>query len=302
MADMPAFTGFYTKSGSLFPVLFVTVACGAISGFHSLVSSGTTSKQLDNEKHALPIAYGSMLIECVLGICTVCAVGYVWKNFASGEMTNPMQVFSYGIASMVASIPGLSGVQNVLQTMLILAISVFCLTSLDTATRLARYTFQEFWLDEGETVAETTGYKKVLTNPLFATAVTVVVGVGLGMTGYLNIWPLFGASNQLLAAVGLLAVATWLGKVGKNNKMFYFPMVFMLVVTVTSLTQTIFNNVNALNAGTVTGGVGWAVARTVIAGVLIVLALILAADSIRTMVRQKKAKGVKAEKTAESAA
>ncbi len=116
------------------------------------------------------------------------------------------------------------------------------------------------------------------------------------MTGYLNIWPLFGASNQLLAAVGLLAVATWLGKVGKNNKMFYVPMVFMLVVTVTSLSQTILSNVNALSSGAVTGAeVGWSLARTVIGAVLIVLALILAYDSIRTMMRQAKER--KAEKT-----
>ncbi|MBB5182477.1 carbon starvation CstA family protein [Catenisphaera adipataccumulans] len=290
IASMPMFTGFYNETqGYLFPALFVTIACGAISGFHSLVSSGTTSKQLDNEKHALPIAYGSMLIECVLGICTVCAVSYIWTKYAGGEITNPMQVFSIGIASMVASIPGLSGTQSFLQTMLILAISVFCLTSLDTATRLARYTFQEFWLDEGETVADATGYKKVLTNPYLATIITVVLGIGLGMTGYLQIWPLFGASNQLLAAVGLLAVATWLGKVGKNNKMFYFPMIFMLIVTVTSLTLTVRTNVANLSSGLATDP-GWDVARTIIAVVLIVLAIILAIDSLRTIVKQNKAK------------
>jgi carbon starvation protein len=296
ISDMPAVTSFVVTNSSgttqyLFPALFVTIACGAISGFHSLVSSGTTSKQLDNESQALPIAYGSMLIECVLGLCTICAVGYVWKEFASGTVTNPMQVFSYGIASMVASIPGLSGLQGVLQTMLILAISVFCLTSLDTATRLARYTFQEFWLEEGETVKDVTGWRKVLVNPVFGTVVTVVLGIGLGMTGYLKIWPLFGASNQLLAAVGLLAVAAWLGKVGVNNKMFYIPMIFMMVVTVTSLTQTIMSNVASLTSGAVVGAdVGWSVARTVIAAVLIVLAVILAIDAIRTMINQHKAK------------
>jgi carbon starvation protein len=288
IGSMPAFTGFYTDSqGYLFPALFVTIACGAISGFHSLVSSGTTSKQLDNEKHALPVAYGSMLIECVLGICTVCAVGFVWSAFKSGDMTNPMQVFSVGIASMIASIPGLAGVQSFLQTLLILAISVFCLTSLDTATRLARYTFQELWLDKGETVADARGWKKIVTNPLFATVLTVVLGVGLGMTGYLKIWPLFGASNQLLAAVGLLAVATWLGKVGRKNKMFYIPMVFMMVVTVTSLVQTIIRNVNDLTGGMSTDP-GWDVARTIIAFLLIVLSIVLAIDSIRTMIRQSK--------------
>ena len=286
---MPAFTGFFNeKQGFLFPALFVTIACGAISGFHSLVSSGTTSKQLDNEKNARPVAYGSMMIECVLGLCTICAVGYLWSQYQAGDVTNPMQVFSIGVSQMVATIPGLAGTQTVLQSLLILAISVFCLTSLDTSTRLARYTFQELWLAPGETVADAKGYKKLLVNPVFGTAVTVVLGVGLGMTGYINIWPLFGASNQLLAGVGLLAVATWLGKVGKNNKMFYIPMIFMMVVTVTSLVQTVIKNVTALTSGACPD-FGWSVARTIIAVLLVVLALILCFDALRTMMKQKKA-------------
>nr|WP_027871879.1 carbon starvation protein A [[Eubacterium] cellulosolvens] len=290
MAKVPAFTGFFNETqGYMFPALFVTIACGAISGFHSLVSSGTTSKQLDNEKHALPVAYGSMLIECVLGLCTVCAVGSLWDKFSSGEVTNPMQVFSMGIAHMVAAIPGMAGTEKVCQSLLILAVSVFCLTSLDTSARLARYTFQELWLGTGETVDSVEGYKKVLTNPYVATVVTIVLGVGMGLTGYINIWPLFGASNQLLAAVGLLAVATWLGKVGKNNKMFYIPMVFMLCVTVTSLIQTAIKNIKVMTGG-VTADFGWSLARTVIAVLLVVLALILAADSIRTMIKNAKEK------------
>jgi carbon starvation protein len=119
--------------------------------------------------------------------------------------------------------------------------------------------------------------------------VTIVLGVGMGLTGYINIWPLFGASNQLLAAVGLLAVATWLGKVGKNNKMFYIPMVFMLCVTVTSLIQTAIKNIKVMTGG-VTADFGWSLARTVIAVLLVVLALILAADSIRTMIKNAKEK------------
>lgn len=290
ISSMPAFTSFVlTKAdGSknyLFPALFVTIACGAISGFHSLVSSGTTSKQLDNEKHALPVAYGSMLIECVLGLCTVCAVGYLWKDFSAGTITNPMQVFSIGIASMVAALPGLAKAQPVIQSLLILAISVFCLTSLDTSTRLARYTFQELWLEPGETVDDAEGFKKVLVNPYFSSILTVVLGVGLGMTGYINIWPLFGASNQLLAGVGLLAVATWLGKVGKKNKMFYFPMIFMMVVTITSLIQTIISNVRVYASGASQDPV-WDIVRIVIAFLLVVLALILAVDSIRTLKKQ----------------
>lgn len=287
MSAMPAFTGFYNKTqGYLFPALFVTIACGAISGFHSLVSSGTTSKQLDNEKHALPVAYGSMMIECVLGLCTICAVGFLWNKFADGSITNPMQVFSVSISSMVATIPGMARFQTVLQSLLILAISVFCLTSLDTSTRLARYTFQEFWLTDGETVADAKGIKKILTNPILATAVTVVIGIGLGMTGYLNIWPLFGASNQLLAGVGLLAVATWLGKVGKENRMFFIPMIFMMIVTVTSLVQTILKNYQAITSGAAASDLGWSVARTVIAVLLVILSLILAVNSIRTLISE----------------
>ena len=292
--DIPAFTGFKdtlaptgSSLGFMFPALFVTIACGAISGFHSLVGSGTTSKQLDNEKNARPIAYGGMLIECALAIVSLCAVGYIWSRYADGTTVVPTAVFATGISEMVATIPGLGGSTHVLYSLLVLTVSVFCLTSLDTATRLARYMFQEFWLEPGQTYKEATGYKAVLTNPVVSTVITVVLGIGLGLTGYSKIWPLFGASNQLLAAIGLLAVATWLGKVGKNNKMFLFPMVFMLIVTITSLVQTLIANFKGLGAGV---GIGWCVARIVLAGLLVILALILAFDGFKTLANQKKAK------------
>ncbi len=292
--DIPAFTGFKdtlaptgSSLGFMFPALFVTIACGAISGFHSLVGSGTTSKQLDNEKNARPIAYGGMLIECALAIVSLCAVGYIWSRYADGTTVVPTAVFATGISEMVATIPGLGGSTQVLYSLLVLTVSVFCLTSLDTATRLARYMFQEFWLEPGQTYKEATGYKAVLTNPVVSTVITVVLGIGLGLTGYSKIWPLFGASNQLLAAIGLLAVATWLGKVGKNNKMFLFPMVFMLIVTITSLVQTLIANFKGLGAGV---GIGWCVARIVLAGLLVILALILAVDGFKTLANQKKAK------------
>ena len=270
----------------IFPVLFTTIACGAISGFHSLVGSGTTAKQLSNEKDAQPIAYGGMLIECALAIISLCAVGFIWANYASGETVTPTVVFATGISKMLGSIPGLAGTENVAYTLLVLTVSVFCLTSLDTATRLARYMFQEFWLEPGQTYKDAVGYKKVLTNPLVATLITVVLGITLGLTGYANIWPLFGASNQLLAALGLLAVATWLGKAGKNNKMFYIPMIFMLIVTLTSLVFTLQSNILAISAGG--AGLAWCYVRVILAALLIILAIILAVDSIRTMAKQKK--------------
>ena len=291
--DIPAFTGFKdtvaptgTSLGYMFPALFVTIACGAISGFHSLVGSGTTAKQLNSEKDAQPIAYGGMLIECALAIISLCAVGYIWANYASGETVTPTVVFATGISKMLGSIPGLAGTEKIAYTLLVLTVSVFCLTSLDTATRLARYMFQEFWLEPGETYKDVTGYKKVLTNPFVATLITVVLGIGLGITGYANIWPLFGAANQLLAALGLLAVATWLGKAGRNNKMFYIPMAFMLIVTITSLCFTLKSNVLGIMAGA--EGVTWCLVRAVIAALLVVLAVVLAIDGIKTMMNQKK--------------
>ncbi|MCF2682677.1 carbon starvation protein A [Faecalicatena contorta] len=291
--DIPAFTGFMdtvaptgTSLGYMFPALFVTIACGAISGFHSLVGSGTTAKQLNSEKDAQPIAYGGMLIECALAIISLCAVGYIWSSYSAGETVVPTAVFATGISKMLGSIPGLAGTEKIAYTLLVLTVSVFCLTSLDTATRLARYMFQEFWLEPGETYKDVTGYKKVLTNPFVATLITVVLGIGLGITGYANIWPLFGAANQLLAALGLLAVATWLGKAGKNNKMFYIPMAFMLIVTITSLCFTIKGNVLGVMAGG--EGTTWCLIRAVIAVLLVALAIVLAVDGIKTMMNQKK--------------
>lgn len=277
-------TGVFT-TGTAFPALFVTIACGAISGFHSLVSSGTTAKQLDNEKHAQPVAFGSMLIECAVAVISLCAIGFVWAAASDGTYASPTQVFAGGLSAMIATFA--PGMQNIMYQMLILAVSVFCLTSLDTATRLARYMFQEFFLDQGETAKDATGYKKVLANPYVATTITVVLGVSLGMTGYTKIWPLFGAANQLLAAVGLLAVCTWLGSVGKNNKMFFVPMVFMLAVTICSLCQTIKAKMTAYFSGAADG---WALVQSVIAVFLVALSVVLAVIAAKTLIEQHKNK------------
>ncbi len=282
--EIPAYVGFVdpgtagngTSLGSLFPALFVTIACGAISGFHSLVGSGTTAKQLDKETDARPIAYGGMLIECALALISLCAVGYIWKDYVPGGIVTPTAVFATGLSRMCATIPFLKGAESVIYSMLILAVSAFCLTSLDTATRLARYMFQEFWLEPGQTAKDAKGYRAVLTNPYVATLITVVLGIALGMSGYAQIWPLFAAANQLLAGLGLLAVAAWLGQIGKNNKMFLLPMAFMLIATITSLVQTIISNVTkAVNI--------WNWIRAGIAALLVVLAVILAIEGVNTL-------------------
>ena len=283
----PAFSGFAVDNGNgiqyLFPILFTTVACGAISGFHSLVSSGTTSKQLDKEKDAKPIAYGGMLLECVLAILTLCAIAYARQT---GHTKGATDIFAGGIAAMVAAIPGLAGLENILYTLLVLTYSAFCLTSLDTATRLARFMFQEFWLEPGQTAADVKeGWKKVVVNPYFATIITVVLGFALGMTGWNKIWGLFGAANQLLAALGLLAVATWLGNIGKNNKMFLIPMAFMMVVTICSLVLTVKNQIGLIAAGSSDWG---PYAQTILSVLLVVLAVILVIEGIQTLFGKKK--------------
>ena len=293
--EMPAFTGWYdnitvntngdpASLGYVFPALFVTIACGAISGFHSLVGSGTTAKQLDHERDAKPIAYGGMLIECALALVSLCAVAFIWNDYMDGLRT-PTNVFATGISRMVATIPGLAGTQSTVSSLLVLTVSVFCLTSLDTATRLARYMFQEFWLKPGETYKDATGFKAILCNPFVATLITVVLGIGLGLGGYSTIWPLFGAANQLLAALALLAVCAWLGNIGKNNKMFYIPMLFMLIVTLTSLVQTALAKWNTISAS---GASTAPVVQLVLAVVLFVLAIVLAVEACQTIFFGKK--------------
>ena len=283
---LAAFNGFAVDNGNgmqyLFPVLFTTVACGVISGFHSLVSSGTTSKQLDKETDAKPIAYGGMLLECVLAVITVCAINFAYKN---GITAGATAIFAGGISQMYGGIAS-EGVVTVLNTLLVLTYSAFCLTSLDTATRLARFMFQEFFLEPGQTVDDIKdGWKKTLVNPYVATIITVILGVVLGMTGYSKIWGLFGAANQLLAGIGLLAVATWLGNVGKNNKMFLLPMGFMIIVTICSLCVTVKNQIGIISAG----GADWGpYAQAILAVILIVLAIVLVIEGIQTLSKQKK--------------
>ena len=293
--EIPMFTEWkdpMTGLGTMFPALFVTIACGAISGFHSLVGSGTTSKQLDHERDAKPIAYGGMLIECALALISLCAVGYVWADYVAGTRT-PTVVFASGLSGMVSTIPGLGATKDVIYTLLVLTVSAFCLTSLDTATRLARYMFQEFWLKPGETYKDVTGIKATLCNPVVATAITVVLGVGLGMTGYSKIWPLFGAANQLLAGLALLTVCAWLGNIGRNNKMFYIPMVFMMIVTIWSLFQTVTNRIGQITSDNpeVLAKVDWGTyAQAILGALLIVLALFLAWEGIQTIFFKKNKK------------
>lgn len=285
--DMPAFTGWSPSAGTyLFPTLFITVACGACSGFHSLISTGTSSKQLANEKDAKAIGYGSMLIESALGIVSLIAVGMVYQRYIGGEFGSPAVAFARGIALMFGG-EG-SGINNTVAALLTLAVSVFALTSLDTGTRLSRFMFSELFLKEGEaSYKDAAGIRKVLTYPLFGTAVMVIIGCVLGGLSLSQIWGLFGAANQLLAGIALMAVAAWLGNVGKNNKMFFIPMIFMLAATLTSLVMTVIAKVKMIGAGAAAWG-DWF--QLIFAAAMAILAIILVVQGVQTFSQQMKKK------------
>ncbi|MCR5603942.1 MAG: carbon starvation protein A [Lachnospiraceae bacterium] len=279
---IPAFTGWKTGIGTMFPALFITVACGACSGFHSLISTGTSSKQLRNEKDAKPIGYGSMLIESALGIVSLIAVGMVFQKYTDGGFGSPSAAFGGGIAIMFG--PEGSGIYNTISALLTLAVSVFALTSLDTGTRLSRFMFSELFLAEDEaTWKDAKGMRKLFAHPLFGTIFMVVIGCVLGGLKLSAIWALFGAANQLLAGIALLAVCAWLGEVGKNNKMFFFPMCFMLCATLTSLVLTIFKKFAAIGGGTAEWGDYF---QLVFALAMAVLAIILVVEGVQTFKQQ----------------
>ena len=299
--QLPAFTGFNNeKLGFMFPALFITVACGACSGFHSLISTGTSSKQISNEAHAKPIGYGSMLIESALGVISMIAVGMVFSKYTAGDFGSPSAAFGAGIATMFG--PEGSTQYRVIAALLTLAVSVFALTSLDSATRLSRFMFSELFLKDGEASwKDADGIRKFLAHPLVGTLLMVVIGCVFGGYSLNEIWALFGAANQLLAGIALLAVCCWLGEVGKNNKMFYFPMAFMLCATLTSLVMKVLNllkdiagnvSVNkAVEAGTSVGramfGVWFQLIFSVSMIVLAVILIIEAANAFKAQAEKK---------------
>ena len=284
---IPAFTGWKTGLGTMFPALFITVACGACSGFHSLISTGTSSKQLDNEKNAKAIGYGSMLIESALGIISLIAVGMVFDKYKAGGFGSPSAAFGAGLATLFGK-EG-SSAYNTIYALLTLAVSVFALTSLDTGTRLSRFMFSELFLKEGEaTWKDAKGIRKLLANPLFGTGIMVLIGCILGGLKLSAIWGLFGAANQLLAGIALMAVAAWLGQAGKNNKMFFIPMIFMLAATLTSLVLTIVKKIGAMAAGA-DGAFFWGNwFQLIFALAMAVLAVILVIEGVQTFAKQAK--------------
>ncbi|WP_418829304.1 carbon starvation protein A [Paratractidigestivibacter sp.] len=295
----PAFTGFSTKSGMMFPVLFVSVACGALSGFHSLVSSGTSSKQVSNEADAVKVGYGAMVLESFVGILAIIIAGIMFSDMntagtgalnvvdATGKAvaSTPFQIFAAGIARGMQSF-GIDGtVATVFMTM---NVSALALTSLDAVARIARTSFSEFFASTNDALAieSKAGAMKVLGNPWFATVVTLVPGLALTFGGYLAIWPLFGASNQLLGGMTMITLAVFCKCTGRKGAMLYVPVAFLLVCTFTSLVQSIFGCVNALAAGTAASVFNSSL-QLVFAVLLVVLGLIVAVNCLKELFSAK---------------
>lgn len=285
----PMFTGFSTKSGMMFPVLFVSVACGALSGFHSLVSSSTSSKQVSNETDAVKVGYGAMVLESFVGVLAIIIAGIMFSDMntaGTGALNNgvastPFQIFAAGIARGMKAF-GVDGtVATVFMTM---NVSALALTSLDAVARIARTSFSEFFAKSNDALAieDKSGAMKVLGNPWFATLVTLIPGLALTFGGYLAIWPLFGASNQLLGGMTMITLAVFCKCTGRKGAMLYVPVAFLLCCTFTSLVQSIMGCVTALSAGTA-ASVFNSVLQLVFAILLVVLGLIVAVNCLREL-------------------
>ena len=220
--NLNAFNGFNVNGQYLFPMLFVTIACGAVSGFHSLVSSGTASKQIKSEKNMLPVSFGAMLMESMLAIIALIAVA----SFAEGEaaaagLTTQPQIFAGAIANFLTA-AGLP--YDLVFTLINLSVSAFALTSLDSVARVGRLSFQEFFQEDDD--KEPSAFIRLMTDKYFATIITLVLAYLLAKVGYAEIWPLFGSANQLLSVLALVSCAVFLGstffEVGvKNNAVIF---------------------------------------------------------------------------------
>ncbi len=290
----PAFVGFTNASGQfLFPVLFVSVACGALSGFHSLVSSGTSSKQVSNEEDALPVGYGAMVLESFVGMLAVVIAAIMYKDMNTGNAT-PFQIFAGGVAKGVE----LMGVDATIATVFMtMCVSALALTSLDAVARIARVSLQEFFAKSNDARAvstEKTGVMKVVGNPWFATVVTLLGGLSLTFGGYLNIWPLFGASNQLLGGMTMITIAVFCKVTGRKGWMLYVPVAFLLCSTFTSLVQSLIGCVVAISTygllGTTAAGVSVLATsgiQLVFAVLLVVLGVIVAYNCLKELFTKK---------------
>ena len=272
--NLPVFTGFNNeKLGTMFPILFVTVACGAVSGFHSLVSSGTSSKTVENEKDMLKVGYGAMVLESLLAVLALCVAGAAAAADGTPAAGTPFQIFSRGVAGFFEMFGVPVYVATVFMTM---CVSALALTSLDAVARIGRMSFQELFSVDDMEHAE--GWRKLFCNTYFSTIITLAFGFLLTQVGYANIWPLFGSANQLLSALVLATLCVFLKVTGRNNKMLFPPLVIMLCVTFTALVQRLIAMVKAISAAAATaipaGETTWG-AVFIANGLQLILAILL---------------------------
>jgi carbon starvation protein, predicted membrane protein len=275
--ELNAFNGFQVGNSSLFPTLFVTIACGAVSGFHSLVSSGTSSKTISNEKDMPMVGYGAMIVESLLGVVALVVVGAVAVNGTKPDGT-PFSIFSSGVAGFLEKMGVPVTVATVFMTM---CVSALALTSLDSVARIGRMSFQELFLGDTTDTAKMTPVQRVLTNKYFATVITLFFGYLLTLGGYNNVWPLFGSANQLLAALVLIALSVFLKTTGRTGWTLYFPMGMMLVVTFTALIQKTVALVKNVASGQATFLVDGL--QLIVAILLMVLGVMVAYSCIRKL-------------------
>lgn len=281
--NLPVFTSFHSDSlGDLFPILFVTVACGAVSGFHSLVSSGTSSKTIENERDMLKVGYGAMVLESLLAVIALCVAGAAAASDGTAAVGTPFQIFSRGVAGFLE----IFGIPSyVAQCFMTMCVSALALTSLDAVARIGRMSFQELFAQADMKKAPL--WRRVLCNTYFATFITLAFGFLLTKVGYSNIWPLFGSANQLLSALVLITLCVFMKVTGRSNKMLFPPLIIMLCVTFTALVQRLIGLIGAIQAGSatfVTEGL-----QLIIAVLLIVLGVIIVVNSLKSYFEAKRA-------------
>ena len=292
--NLPVFTGFTNeKLGTMFPILFVTVACGAVSGFHSLVSSGTSSKTIENEKDMPKVGYGAMVLESLLAVLALCVAGAAAAADGTPAAGTPFQVFSSGVAGFFEMFGVPVYVATAFMTM---CVSALALTSLDAVARIGRMSFQELFSVDDMEHAE--GWRKLFCNVYFSTIITLAFGFLLTKIGYANIWPLFGSANQLLSALVLITLCVFLKVTGRSNKMIFPPLIIMLCVTFTALVQRFLAMVKAISAAASTaipaGETTWGAVfianglQLILAVLLIVLGLTIVIHSFKSYAKSER--------------
>ena len=279
--NLPVYTGFHNeKLGDMFPILFVTVACGAVSGFHSLVSSGTSSKTISNEKDMLKVGYGAMILESLLAVLALCVAGAAASADGTAATGTPFQIFSAGVAGFLE----MFGIPiHIAQCIMTMCVSALALSTLDSVARIGRMSFQELFSVDDMEHAE--GWRKLFCNKYFATVITLVFGYILTKVGYTNIWPLFGSANQLLSALVLITLCVFLKVTGRTNKTLFPPLIIMLCVTFTALVERFIALVKAYQAGTAVFMVEGL--QLIIAVLLIILGLTIVLHSGKRLVSKE---------------